>query len=98
MLARIFTSAAILTAVVSPSLAAEAVMTPAVQAALESAIRAKDFACPAVKIAIKKQPAARASIFKVYCGPTDGDDAIYTFAYRVTLPSNRSDKFLVEDW
>lgn len=93
MSARILTSGAILAALVSPSLAAEAIMTPAVQDALESAIRDHDFECPAVKSAFKKEP----TIFKVYCGPTDGDDAVYRFAYRVTLPANGRSYF-VEQW
>ncbi|MGR9317284.1 hypothetical protein ACU8LZ_12635 [Rhizobium leguminosarum] len=90
-------AAAILAALTIPALARPVEMTPDIKKALELYIRAYDFDCPVAKAIYAKERTARGTIFKVYCGPADGTDNVFTFAYRATLvPSG--DRMLVEEW
>ncbi|WP_172373329.1 hypothetical protein [Mesorhizobium sp. NZP2234] len=89
---------AALFAVVATSAAAdEMTMTPAMTKAATALIQEQGFNCPIVKMVSRKGPGARGAVMKVWCGPDDGSDNVYSdFTFRLIARPNGN--FEVAEW
>lgn len=69
-----------------PAFSKEIALTDAQVTDLTKLIAGNGYNCPVVKLATTKPAEAEGDVIRVYCGPDDGSDNVFSdFSYKVTF-------------